>query len=304
MIARLLSATGLWLVAGRDIALAESTGPKPWQVGLQDSASRVMDEIHWFNGFTLVIVTLIALFVLGLLAACILKFRESVNPDPSRVTHNTMLEVAWTVIPIFILVIIAVPSFKLLYAQFDPSKIYEDFDPNTAKFLTVKAIGNQWNWDYEYAPDADNQSFGVSGEIAFTSIMLTDDERQEGDPRLLAADNEMVVPVGTFVRVLVTADVSGVIHAFAVPAFGIKVDAVPGRLNETYFKAEREGIFYGQCSELCGKDHAFMPINIRVVSADQFAKWAAAAADDVDAANEMLAGLIEQAKERKLASAQ
>ena len=134
--------------------------------------------------------------------------------------------------------------------------------------------------------------------------MLADDELQDGDPRLLAVDNDMVVPVGTFVRMLVTSDVSGVLHAFAVPAFGIKMDAVPGRINETWFKAEREGMFYGQCSELCGKDHAFMPIGVRVVSADQFAKWAAAAADDVEAANEMLASLIDEAKERKLASAQ
>ncbi len=304
MIARLLSAAGLWLCAGWSVALAQAEGPEPWQLGLQEPASKVMDEISWFNDFTLVIVTLIALFVLALLAACIYRFRASANPDPNRVTHNTMLEVAWTVIPIFILVIIAVPSFKLLYAQYDPSKIYEDFDPKTTKFLTVKAIGNQWNWDYEYVPDADNQSFGVAEEISFTSIMLADDERQDGDPRLLAVDNEMVVPEGTFVRMLVTSDVSGVLHAFAVPAFGIKMDAVPGRINETYFRAERQGMFYGQCSELCGKDHAFMPIGIRVVSADQFAKWAAAAADDVEAANEMLAGLIDEAKERKLASAQ
>ncbi len=304
MIARLLSAAGFWLFAGWSVAFAQAEGPEPWQLGLQKSASRVMDEISWFNDFTLVIVTLIALFVLGLLAACIFKFRASANPDPDRVTHNTMLEVAWTVIPIFILVIIAIPSFKLLYAQYDPSKIYEDFDPKTAKFLTVKAIGAQWNWDYEYVPDADNQSFGVTEEISFTSIMLTDDELQDGEPRLLAVDNEMVVPVGTFIRMLVTSDVSGVIHAFALPAFGIKMDAVPGRINETYFKAEREGMFYGQCSELCGKDHAFMPIGVRVVSADQFAQWAAAAADDVEAANEMLAGLIDEAKERKLASAQ
>ena len=304
MIARLLSAAGFWLCAGWSVAFAQAEGPENWQLGLQKSASRVMDEISWFNDFTLVIVTLIALFVLGLLAACIYKFRASANPDPDRVTHNTMLEVAWTVIPIFILVIIAIPSFKLLYAQYDPSKIYEDFDPKTAKFLTVKAIGAQWNWDYEYVPDADNQSFGVTEEISFTSIMLTDDELQDGEPRLLAVDNEMVVPVGTFIRMLVTSDVSGVIHAFALPAFGIKMDAVPGRINETYFKAEREGMFYGQCSELCGKDHAFMPIGVRVVSADQFAQWAAAAADDVEAANEMLAGLIDEAKERKLASAQ
>jgi len=302
MIARILSAAGLWFGAGSSVALAEINGPKPWQMGFQDAATKVMEEISWFNDFTLVIVTLIALFVLGLIAACIIKFRASANPEPNRVTHNTLLEVAWTVIPIFILVIIAVPSFKLLYAQYDPSKIYEDFDPKTEKFLTVKVIGNQWNWDYEYAPGGDNEEFGVASEISFTSIMLAEDELGPDDQRLLAVDSEMVVPVNTFVRVLVTA--SDVLHAFAVPAFGVKMDGVPGRLNETYFKAEREGVFFGQCSELCGKDHAFMPIGVRVVSAEQFAKWAAAAADDVDAANELLARLIDDEKAKKLASAQ
>ena len=302
MIVRILSAAGLWLFAGWSIALAEFEGPKPWQMGFQDSASKVMDEIDWFNDFTLVIVVVIALFVLALLAICIVKFRESANPDPSRVTHHTGLEVAWTVIPILILVVIAVPSFKLLYAQYDPSKIYDDFDPKTTKFLTIKAIGNQWNWDYEYAADSDNESHGIAEEITFTSIMLAEDELEEGDVRLLSVDNELVVPVNTFVRVQVTA--SDVLHAFSVPAFGIKMDGVPGRLNETYFKAEREGLYYGQCSELCGKDHAFMPIAVRVVSAEQFSKWAAAAADDVDEANELLAGLINQEKKLKLASVQ
>lgn len=284
--------------------MAQVNGPEPWQMGFQDSATRVMDEINWFNNFTLVIVTLITLFVLGLLAYCIVKFRASANPEPNRVTHHTLLEVAWTIVPIFILVIIAVPSFKLLYGQYDPSKIYSDFDPGTEKFLTVKAIGNQWNWDYEYQPGDDNSGFGVENEISFTSIMVPEAELGPDDQRLLAVDNEMVVPVNTFVRLLVTSDGAGVLHSFAMPAFGIKTDAVPGRLNETYFKAEREGIFYGQCSELCGKDHAYMPIGIRVVSADQFKAWAVAAADDVEAANETLAELIKSDKAKKLASAQ
>lgn len=308
MIARLMSKTGsaamLWLVAAGGVALAEVNGPKPWQKGFQEPATKVMEEIVWFNDFTLVIVTLITLFVMGLLALCIFKFRASANPEPDRVTHHTALEVAWTIIPIFILVIIAVPSFKLLYGQYDPSKVYDDFDPKTEKFLTVKAIGNQWNWDYEYQPGGDNEGFGVAEEISFTSIMLAEDELGPDDQRLLAVDSEMVVPVNTFVRLHVTADASGVLHSFGLPAFGLKTDAVPGRLSETYFKAEREGVFFGQCSELCGKDHAYMPIAIRVVKPDQFKKWAAAAADDVDAANEMLAVLIESGKTNKLASAQ
>ncbi len=302
MIARMFSASILWLVAGAGAAMAEIGEPQPWQAHLQPPATKVMEHIVWFNDFTLAIVTVITIFVLGLLAACIIKFRQSANPEPSRVTHNTLLEVAWTVIPIFILVVIAVPSFKLLYAQFDPSKIYEDFDPDTTKFLTVKATGSQWYWDYEYAVGGDNESFGVNGDISFSSTMLGDDERGPDDPRLLAVDSELVVPVGTFVRVQVTG--ADVLHSFAVPSFGIKIDAVPGRLNQTYFKAEHEGIYYGQCSELCGKDHAFMPIAVRVVSADQFSKWAAAAVDDVDEANKLLARLIDEDKTRKLASAE
>jgi len=287
MIARMFSASILWLVAGAGAAMAEIGEPQPWQAHLQPPATKVMEHIVWFNDFTLVIISVITIFVLGLLAACIVKFRQSANPEPSRVTHNTLLEVA---------------SFKLLYAQFDPSKIYEDFDPDTTKFLTVKATGSQWYWDYEYAVGGDNESFGVNGDISFSSTMLADDERGPDDPRLLAVDSELVVPVGTFVRVQVTG--ADVLHSFAVPSFGIKIDAVPGRLNQTYFKAEHEGIYYGQCSELCGKDHAFMPIAVRVVSADQFSKWAAAAVDDVDEANKLLARLIDEDKTRKLASAE
>ena len=302
MIARIISAVAMWLVGGWSVALAQSGAPQPWQATLQEPATKVMETIVWFNSFTLVIVTVITIFVMALLAWCMIKYRQSVNPEPDRVTHHTMLEVAWTIIPIFILVIIAVPSFKLLYGQYDPSKIYDDFDPATAKFLNVKVIGSQWYWDYEFATGGDNEGFGVAGDISYTSTMLAEDELGPDDMRLLAVDNALVVPVNTFVRVQITA--SDVLHAFAVPSFGIKMDAVPGRLNETYFKAEREGVFYGQCSELCGKDHAFMPIAVRVVSADQFSKWAAAAADDVDAANEMLAGLIDEEKTKKLASAE
>ncbi|HSG95267.1 MAG TPA: cytochrome c oxidase subunit II, partial [Afifellaceae bacterium] len=181
----------------------------------------------------------------------------------------------------------------------DPSRIYDDFDPKTTKFLNVKATGYQWYWGYEYAGGGENGEFGVAEEVSFDSIMLADDERGADDPRLLAVDNEMVVPVNTFVRLQVTA--ADVLHAFAMPSFGIKLDGVPGRLNETYFKAEREGLFYGQCSELCGKDHAFMPIAVRVVSEDQFRIWVAAAAEDVENANKALVGLIEAEKTNKVA---
>ena len=173
------------------------------------------------------------------------------NPEPSKTTHNTLVEVVWTVLPILILVVIAIPSFRLLYFQREIPQAE----------LTVKAVGYQWYWGYEY-PD--------NGDFAFDSLMLNDEERGD-QPRLLATDTAMVVPVDTTVRVIVTA--ADVLHAFAMPAFGLKMDAVPGRLNETWFKAEKTGTFYGQCSELCGIRHAFMPIRIEVVSKEAFAAW-------------------------------
>jgi cytochrome c oxidase subunit 2 len=294
-----LTAAGLaWLYSGSATALAQG-GPRPWQMTFSEPATKVMSEIIWFNAYTLWILVFITLFVVGLLAWCIVKFSHKANPEPSRVTHNTVLETIWTVVPILILVAIAIPSFKLLYGQYDPSRFYDDFDPKTAKFLNIKATGYQWYWGYEYAAGGENGSFGVAEEVSFDSIMLGDDERGPGDPRLLAVDNQIVVPVDAFVRLQVTA--ADVLHSFAIPSFGIKVDAVPGRLNETYFKAEREGIFYGQCSELCGKDHAFMPIAIRVVSPDQFETWVAAAVDDVEDANKKLVGLIGAEKSKKVA---
>jgi len=182
----------------------------------------------------------------------IVRFNARANPIPSRTTHNTLIEIAWTIIPIVILMVIAVPSFKLLFFQLNIP----------AADLTVKATGKQWYWSYNY-PD--------NGQIEFDSLMLKEGERKEGQPRLLAVDNEMVVPVNKTVRVITTG--ADVIHSFAVPSFGIKIDAVPGRINETWFKATREGIYYGQCSELCGKDHAYMPIAVHVVSEQAFAAW-------------------------------
>jgi cytochrome c oxidase subunit 2 len=229
--------------------------PSPWQTGLQRSASPVMDSLVNFHNFLLVIITLITAFVLALLVIVIVKFNARANPTPTRTTHNTLLEVLWTVIPVVILVVIAIPSFRLLFFQLNIPQAD----------LTVKATGKQWYWSYSY-PD--------HGPFEFDSLMLQDADRKKLNPeppRLLAVDNAMVVPVNKVVRVQTIA--SDVIHAFAVPSFGVKIDAIPGRLNETWFRATREGIYYGQCSELCGKDHAFMPIEVRVVSEQAFAAW-------------------------------
>jgi len=240
------------IMAGAEAALAGLGQPSPWQVGLQQSASPVMDNIIWFHDFLLYIITGIAGFVLILLVVVMVRFNARTNPSPSRTTHNTLIEIAWTLIPIVILMFIAVPSFKLLFLQLNVP----------AADLTVKATGKQWYWSYSY-PD--------NGQFEFDSLMLKEGERKEGQPRLLAVDNEMVVPVNKTVRVITTG--SDVIHSFAVPSFGIKIDAIPGRINETWFTATREGVYYGQCSELCGKDHAFMPIAVHVVSEQAFSAW-------------------------------
>jgi cytochrome c oxidase subunit II len=250
-------AIGLALALMSGAAVAGSGQPSPWQLGLQQAASPVMDHVVWFHNLLLYLITAIALFVLVLLVIVIVRFNARANPTPSRTTHNTLIEVAWTLIPVVILVAIAVPSFQLLFLQ-------QNIPPAD---LTVKATGQQWFWNYSY-PDS---------KFEFASLMLQDKDRKPDQPRLLAVDNDLVVPVNKVIRVLVTADPTGVIHAFAVPSFGIKIDAVPGRLNETWFKATREGIYYGQCSELCGKDHAYMPIAVRVVSEADFNTWLAQA---------------------------
>jgi cytochrome c oxidase subunit II len=232
-------------------ALAAAGQATPWQLGLQQSASPVMDNIAWFHDLLLYVITAITLFVLALLVICIVKFNARANPVPTRTTHNTLIEVAWTLIPVVILVVIAIPSFKLLFFQGNIPT------PD----VTIKATGKQWFWTYSY-PDA---------KLEFDSLMLQDKERKPDQPRLLAVDNEIVVPVNKNIHVQVTG--ADVIHAFAVPSFGIKIDAIPGRLNETWFRATREGVYYGQCSELCGKDHAFMPIAVRVVNDRDYAAW-------------------------------
>ena len=244
-------------------AYAKDGQPAPWQLGFQPAASPIMEQITSFHTYVTIIITVIGLFVLGLLIYVMSRFNERRNPDPSRTTHNTTLEVAWTIVPVLILVAIAIPSFRLLFAQYDIPKPY----------LTITATGSQWYWTYEY-PDHG---------ITFDSIMVQEADLKEGQPRLLTVDREVVVPVGK--NVVVGVKSNDVIHDWAMPSFGVKLDAVPGRLQTTWFRAEREGVYYGQCSELCGRNHAFMPIAVRVVSEADFADWlaktkASAARDD------------------------
>jgi cytochrome c oxidase subunit 2 len=235
-------------------ALAGTGQPSEWQLGFQGAVTPVMVDITWFHDFLLYIITAVTIFVLVLLVIVMVKFNARANPTPSKTTHNTLIEVVWTVVPVLILVAIAIPSFRLLFFQLN-------IPPAD---LTIKATGKQWFWSYAY-PD--------NGGFEFDSLMACADKAKcaPGQVRLLSVDNEVVVPVNKTVRVQVTA--ADVIHAFAVPSFGVKIDAVPGRLNETWFKATREGVYYGQCSELCGKDHAYMPITVRVVSDKDFATW-------------------------------
>jgi cytochrome c oxidase subunit 2 len=243
--------TGVTVLAGGGAALAATGQPQQWELGLQQAGTPVMADIIWFHDFLLWIITAIALFVLALLVIVVVKFNARSNPVPSRTTHNTTIEVIWTVVPVLILVTIAVPSFRLLFYQLNVPKAD----------VTVKATGKQWFWTYSY-PDS---------KFEFDSLMVQDKDLKAGQPRLLTVDNEMVVPVNKVVKVLTTG--ADVIHSFAVPSFGIKIDAVPGRVNETWFKAEREGTYYGQCSELCGRDHAFMPIVVHAVSEKDYEAW-------------------------------
>ncbi|MEJ0012207.1 MAG: cytochrome c oxidase subunit II [Bauldia sp.] len=278
-----LAAIGLPGVAG-------ATQPEPWEFNLQPAATPIMEMIHNFNFGVLIVMGLIVVFVLALLLYCIVRFNARTNPVPSRTTHNTLIEVVWTVVPILILVGIAVPSFALLFAEHDPARAIPGYDPAKDATMTIKATGNQWYWSYNY-PD--------NGDFSFDSYMLQENQRTDpaNQPRLLAVDNEMIVPVGAVVRMLVIGN--DVIHSFAVPSFGVKIDAVPGRLNETWFRVDREGVYYGQCSELCGQapatdgndlhGHAFMPIVVRAVSPDKFAAWAKQAATDLPGAYKLLA---------------
>jgi cytochrome c oxidase subunit 2 len=249
-------ATVAALFAGAGAAFAGLGQPTPWEMGMQDAASPVMEDITSFHTFVLWLITAITLFVLILLLIIIYRFNARANPAPSRTTHNTPLEVIWTIVPVIILVLIAIPSFRLLFTELDVPT------PD----LTVKATGKQWYWSYAY-PD--------NGNFEFDSLMVADKDLKPGQQRLLTVDNEMVVPVNKVVHVLVTG--ADVIHSFNVPSFGIRIDAIPGRINETWFKATMVGTFHGQCSELCGKDHAFMPITVQVVNDSDFSAWAAQA---------------------------
>ena len=239
--------------AGPAFAETGDGQPAPWQMGFQKANTPIMEQITSFHTYVTIIITIIALFVLALLVYVMSRFNEKRNPEPARTTHNTPLEIAWTVVPILILVAIAIPSFRLLFAQYDFPKAD----------LTVTATGNQWYWTYEY-PDQG---------IHFDSIIVQDADLKPGQPRLLTVDHELVVPVNKNIVVQVKAN--DVIHDWAVPSFGVKLDAVPGRLQLAWFRAEREGMFYGQCSELCGRNHAFMPIAVRVVSEAEFNDWVA-----------------------------
>ena len=231
-------------------ALADQ--PKDWQLGFQNPASDGMrDIVNFHNNLLLPIIIAISVFVLFLMLYACVKFRASANPNPSTRTHNVTVEILWTLIPCLILIVMAVPSFKILYKQ----------DTIPKADLTIKAIGYQWYWGYEY-PDEN---------IIFDSYMVEEKDLRADQPRLLAVDNEVVVPVNKVIKVLITAN--DVLHAWALPSFGVKRDAVPGRINETWFKAEKEGTYYGQCSELCGIKHAFMPITVKVVSEEDYQEW-------------------------------
>ena len=258
------------LVAGLGGALgaagsAVAQQPADWEVDFQTALSPSMERIVDFNLMVTIIIVIITAFVFGLMAWIVIRYNKKRNPTPSTTSHNTLLEVVWTVVPVIILLIIAVPSFRLLYF----TDRVEDAD------MTLKAIGHQWYWSYEY-PD--------HGDFTFDALMLEDDELEEGQPRLLATDEAVVLPVGAKIRLLTTAD--DVIHSWAIPALGVKMDSVPGRVNETWFQINREGTYYGQCSELCGTLHGFMPIMIEAVSQEDFDAWVIEAQEEFAAADD------------------
>jgi cytochrome c oxidase subunit II len=254
MNARIGAAAGVCAVAtftGFQKALAFDGAPQPWQIDLPQAATPIMESMRGFNTLLLAIIIPIVVFVMGLLAYVMIRYRESANPVPSKLSHNSTIEVLWTIVPVLILVIIAIPSFRILFRQFDFPK------PD----VVVKATGKQWNWAYEY-PD---------GKVSFDSYPIEDKDLKPGQFRNLSVDNEMVVPVNKVVQVLVTG--GDVIHQWAVPAFGSRADGIPGRINRTWFKVTEPGTYYGQCSALCGQGHYFMPIAVKAVSEDEYRKW-------------------------------
>ena len=223
-----------------------------WQLGFRDPASPVMEKVNELHNFVLIMMTIITIFVLFLLIYVSVRFRKSKNPIPSKRSHHALLETLWTAIPVIILIFMAIPSFKLVYQQ----DVTPEYD------MTIKVIGHQWYWEYQY-PDQD--------DLSFESYMIQDEDLQEGQPRLISVDNRLVLPTNKVIQVLVTG--GDVLHSFAMPSLGVKKDAVPGRLNETWMKIDRPGIYRGQCSEICGTGHGYMPIVIEAVPADQFAAW-------------------------------
>jgi cytochrome c oxidase subunit 2 len=250
-----LSTAAVALVLGISEAWAAAGRPSPWETGMQEMVTELGQSVSNFHTYLVWLIAAICLFVLALLLVIIARFNENKNPVPSQTTHNTLLEVAWTIVPVLILVAIAIPSFRLLRQQLVPPQAD----------MVVKVTGYSWYWGYEYPADQ-------GGGFKFDSNMITEDkDRKPDQPRLLGADNALVLPVGKVVRVQVTS--ADVIHSFAVPSFYFKVDAIPGRLNEVWFKAEKEGVYYGQCSELCGNGHPYMPVEVRVVSEQQYAAW-------------------------------
>ncbi|MFN4283033.1 MAG: cytochrome c oxidase subunit II [Alphaproteobacteria bacterium] len=254
--------------------LAAAAVPQPWTFGFQEAATPVARDIHDLHHLLLVIITAITLFVLALLIYVIVRFNAKRNPTPSRTSHNTLIEVLWTVLPVLILVVIAVPSFKLLYFM----------DRTDKPEMTLKVTGHQWYWSYQYQDH---------GDFQFDSLMIPTDQLKPGQHRLLEVDNQVVVPINTNIRLLVTSQ--DVLHAWAVPAFGVKMDTVPGRLNETWMRIERPGTYYGQCSELCGVNHGFMPIAVRAVSKEEFQVW-------VEEARKKFASAEPVAKDTQLAA--
>lgn len=257
--------TGLAATAAAGVGLSATAGTaaaEEWKTGLQAAATPVMEQLISFHTLLLVVIALVVAFVTLLLIYVVARYNAKANPAPSRTSHNTLLEVVWTAVPVIILIVVAVPSFRVLY--------FLEVTPEAE--MTIKATGRQWYWDYEY-PD--------HGGFGFSAYMIPDNELKPGQKRLLETDNRVVLPVNTTVRVLVTA--GDVIHSWAVPAFGVKKDGVPGRINETWVRIEREGVYYGQCSEICGTNHGYMPITVEAVSKEKFAEWAAKAKTAFDA---------------------
>jgi cytochrome c oxidase subunit 2 len=253
--ARRCVVVGLLLAGMAALAtVAGAAEPRPWELGMQPSATPVHERINSFHDLLLVIISLITVFVVGLLLYVMVRFHHTRNPVPTRTTHNPLIEFLWTVVPVLILVAIAVPSFKLMY--------YMDAVPNAD--MTIKVTGNQWFWSYEY-PD--------QGGLKFSSNLLEGKDLKPGDKRLLSVDNPLVVPVGATVRVQITSAADGVMHSWFIPSFGVQEYAVPGRLNESWFKVERTGTYYGECNQICGVNHAFMPIEVKAVSKADFEAW-------------------------------